>query len=70
MTETAESVSEQKPFDPFIPWGFPNELNLCKAARHADIKAVSKCIANGVNINFIDGFGKTALHYAAASKHV
>ncbi|CAH8292415.1 unnamed protein product [Schistosoma turkestanicum] len=64
MTAYIESESES---GPYIPWGFPNELILCEAARRDDIKAVSKSIANGVNVNFIDDFGKTALHYAAAN---
>ncbi|TNN16626.1 Ankyrin repeat domain-containing protein isoform 2 [Schistosoma japonicum] len=65
MTEIS---SEDKTLGSFLPWGFPNELFLCDAARQSDIKALSKSIANGVNPDFIDGFGKTALHYAAASK--
>ncbi|CAH8430157.1 unnamed protein product [Heterobilharzia americana] len=65
MSDNSGVVSDQKPEDSFIPWGFPNELNLCEATRQGDIKAISKSIANGVNINFFDGFGKTALHYAA-----
>nr|CAX74742.1 Ankyrin,domain-containing protein [Schistosoma japonicum] len=64
MTEIS---SEDKTLGSFLPWGFPNELFLCDAARQSDIKALSKSIANGVNPDFIDGFGKTAVHYAAAN---
>nr|CAH8823010.1 unnamed protein product [Trichobilharzia regenti] len=64
---STEVEYDQKLENQFMPWGFPNELVLCESARQGDIKALSRSIASGVDVNFFDGFGKTALHYAAGN---
>ncbi|TPP65950.1 Ankyrin domain-containing protein [Fasciola gigantica] len=61
--------SIQQP-DGSVPWGFPDELDLCDATKFGDLRRVSKHIGNGVNVNFLDGFGRAPLHYAAQSGFV
>ncbi|KAA3679478.1 uncharacterized protein DEA37_0001677 [Paragonimus westermani] len=64
-------MSEEKPKvygevmpDSTVSWGHPDELLLCEAAKGADLKQISRHIGNAVNVNFLDGFGRTPLHYA------
>ncbi|OON16513.1 ankyrin repeat protein [Opisthorchis viverrini] len=59
----------QKPPDPYLPWGFPEEFDLCDAVRVNDLKKISQCIGDGAKIDFFDGFGRTPLHYACQCNH-
>ncbi|KAG5441730.1 hypothetical protein CSKR_110670 [Clonorchis sinensis] len=58
------SIQSPKPNDPYLPWGFPEEFDLCDAVRVTDLKKITQCIGDGAQIDFLDGFGRTPLHYA------
>ncbi|GAA37326.2 serine/threonine-protein kinase TNNI3K, partial [Clonorchis sinensis] len=65
MSEVEQQGGEtQKPNDPYLPWGFPEEFDLCDAVRVTDLKKITQCIGDGAQIDFLDGFGRTPLHYA------
>lgn len=64
MPDEELNPDSQVKVDPYLPWGHPNELLLCEAARKGDLNRIIDHIGNGVNVNFVDGFGRTPLHYA------
>lgn len=66
-TEVRDHENIQRP-DGSVSWGFPDEVDLCEAAKCGDLKRIGKHIGNGVDVNFLDGFGRTPLHYAAQSE--